>query len=60
MATLTTTDGIQITFVAKAVSALADHDASTGEAVTCVYGIIEDVLRISEFVESRHDAPKDN
>jgi len=52
MATLITTDGIQITFVAKAVSALADHDASTGEAVTCVYGIIENVLRISESVES--------
>jgi hypothetical protein len=38
MATLTTVDGIQITFVSKAVAALADHDANTGLAVTCVYG----------------------
>jgi hypothetical protein len=34
MPTLTTTGGAQITFVAAVVSALADHDASTGEAVT--------------------------
>jgi hypothetical protein len=38
MATLTTVDGIQITFVAKTISAMADHDANTGFAVTCVYG----------------------
>jgi hypothetical protein len=52
MATLITVDGIQITFVPKAVTALSDHDANTGLAVTCVYGIIKDELRISESVES--------
>jgi hypothetical protein len=52
MPTLTTTDGIQITFVAKVVSALTDHDASTGEAVTCVYGITNGLLRISESVQA--------
>ena len=43
MATLTTVDGIQITFVAKTVSAMADHDANTGFAVTCVYGVTKGV-----------------
>jgi hypothetical protein len=52
MATLTTVDGIQITFVAKAVAALADHDANTGLAVTFVYGITKEELRISESVEA--------
>ena len=52
MATLTTTDGIQITFVAKTVSAITDHDASTGEAVTCVYGITKSLLRISGSVQA--------
>ena len=52
MATLTTTDGIQITFVGKAVSALTDHDASTGEAVTCVYGITNSALRLIESVQA--------
>jgi hypothetical protein len=51
MAMLTTVDGIQITFVPKAVSALADHDANTGLAVTCVYGVTKEALRISESVE---------
>ena len=51
MATLVTIDGIQITFVPKAVTALADHDANTGLAVTCAYGIAKEVLRISESVD---------
>lgn len=50
MPTLTTVDGFQITFAAKAVSALTDHDALTGEAVTCVYGVAKGVLRIKETV----------
>jgi hypothetical protein len=52
MATLTTVDGIQITFVPKAVTALVDHDANTGLAVTCVYGVTKEELRISESVEA--------
>jgi hypothetical protein len=52
MPTLTTTDGTQITFLAKVVSAVTDHDASTGEAVTCVYGITKSLLRISESVQA--------
>ena len=52
MATLTTVDGIQITFAPKAVSGLADHDANTGLAVTCVYGVTKETLRISETVEA--------
>jgi hypothetical protein len=51
MAKLTTVDGIQITFVAKTVSAMADHDANTGFAVTCVYGVTKEVLQISESVQ---------
>ena len=50
MPTLTTTDGAQITFAAKAVSALTDHDGSTGEAVTCVYGVTPRLLHIKETV----------
>ena len=51
MATLTTVGDIQITFVPKAVSALADHDASTGLVVTCVYGVAKETLQIRESVE---------
>jgi hypothetical protein len=52
MATLTTVDGFQITFSSKAVSAITDHDGSTGQAVTCVYGITMGVLDISEAVQA--------
>jgi hypothetical protein len=48
MAMLTTVDGIQITFAPKAVSGVADHDANTGLAVTCVYGVTRERLQISE------------
>jgi hypothetical protein len=51
MATLTTVDGVQITFTPKVISAIADHDANTGFAVTCVHGITEDALQISEPVQ---------
>ena len=52
MPTLTTTGGTQVTFVAAAVSALVDHDASTGKSVTCIYGVTNTVLRISESVQA--------
>ena len=52
MATLTTVDGMQITFAAKAVSALTDHDGATGAAVTCVYGVTKGVLHINESVQA--------
>jgi hypothetical protein len=58
MATLTTVDGIQITFVTKAVAAPADHDANTGLAVTCVYGVAKEELRISESVEAFMKRPR--
>ena len=51
MATLTTVAGIQITFAPKTVSAMADHDANTGFAVTCVYGVTKEVLQIRESVQ---------
>jgi len=30
---------------------MADHDANTGFAVTCVYGVTKEVLQISESVQ---------
>jgi hypothetical protein len=51
MAMLTTVDGVQITFVPKAVSGLADHDASSGLAITCVYGVTKEALQIRESVK---------
>lgn len=48
MASVTTVDGIQVTFAPKGVLALADHDANTGMAITCVYGVTKEALRISE------------
>jgi hypothetical protein len=51
MAMLTTVHGLQVTFAAKAISGLADHDESTGLAVTCVYGITKGVLQIREDVQ---------
>jgi hypothetical protein len=52
MPVLTTTEGHQITFVARAIAALADHDAVTGEAVTCVYGITIGLLKTAETVQA--------
>ena len=50
MPSLTTVDGLKFTFSSKTVIVIADHDASTNEAVTCVYGIDDGVLKISESV----------
>jgi hypothetical protein len=51
MATLTTVDGLRITFAPKKVSGIADHDANTGLAITCVYGVTKEALQISEPVQ---------
>jgi hypothetical protein len=51
MATLTTVGGLQITFKPSSVAVLADHDASTGAAVTCVYGVTNNMLKIDETVQ---------
>jgi len=52
MPSLTTVDGYQITFSAKAVAMLTDHDASTGQVVTCVYGVTKGILHIEESVQN--------
>lgn len=52
MASLTTTDGIQYNFDPNNIFAVADHDATTGEAVTCVYGITATVLKVGEAAEA--------
>ena len=50
MAELTTTAGEVIDFDPAAVTALADQDAMTGEAVTCLFGIMPDPLLTAEPV----------
>ena len=45
MATITTVDGLQYSFSPKNIVVIADHDASTGEAVTCIYGITNGILK---------------
>jgi hypothetical protein len=52
MATLTTTDGRQITFAPNNVEAIADHDAMTGAAVTCIYGATKEMIRTEESVQA--------
>jgi hypothetical protein len=48
MADLTTVDGFHMTFDPSAVIAVADHDANTGAAVTCVYGLTAGQVHIGE------------
>ncbi|MGD0192438.1 MAG: hypothetical protein ABSD74_17005 [Rhizomicrobium sp.] len=50
MADLTTVDGYHMTFDPSAVIAAADHDAGTGAAVTCIYGLTAAQVHISETV----------
>jgi len=50
MADLTTTDGSFYAFQPDAVVAVTDHDAVTGEAVTCVHGLAPAPLKIGESV----------
>lgn len=52
MAVLTTVEGAQMSFKPDALAAVVDHDAITGAAVTCVYGIANSAVRISEPVDS--------
>jgi hypothetical protein len=52
VADLTTTDGQQISFDPAAVAAVADRDADTGAAVTCVYGLSPGVVKIPEPVSA--------
>ena len=51
MATLTTTGGAVITFGVSAVAAIADHNDTTGEAATTVYGIDNSPLMTAETVQ---------
>jgi len=51
MADLTTTDGSTVHFDPGAVTAVADHDADTGDAVTTVYGLSAGLYRIGEAVD---------
>jgi hypothetical protein len=52
MADLTTIDGLQLCFDPSAISAVADHDADTQQAVTTVYGLTAGRLRIAESVDA--------
>lgn len=51
MATLATVDQVQYYFDPKGIVALSDHDPSTGQAVTCVYGISAQYLKTAEGVQ---------
>lgn len=51
MADFTTVDGIQFCFDPGEVTAVADRDANTGEAVTTVYGLTAEALQVREGVE---------
>jgi hypothetical protein len=52
MASLNTIDGLHISFDPSAVTAVADHDADTGDAVTTVYGLAGGRARIAESVHA--------
>jgi len=52
MATLTTTGGAIITFNPSGIAAIADHNDTTGQAVTTVYGIGSSPLMIAETVQA--------
>jgi hypothetical protein len=51
MADLTTIDGLQFHFDPSVVTAVADHDADTLQAVTTVYGLTEGRVRLAETPE---------
>ena len=51
MADLTTTDGLQLHFSPDAVTAVADHDADTLQAVTTVYGLMAGQVKVGEGAE---------
>jgi hypothetical protein len=51
VADLTTIDGLQFHFDPGVVTAVADHDADTLQAVTTVYGLTDGRVRIAESPE---------
>ena len=55
MAELTTTAGEQFNFDPAAVTTLADRDVATGEAATCVFGVMAVPLKTPEAVVSLLD-----
>ena len=52
MATLTNLDGVEITFNPSAVVAISDHDDTTGDAHTWVFGISGGRTLIAESVDA--------
>ena len=52
MATLTNIDGYQIAFDPSKICVIADHDADSGQAVTCVYGILKARVETAETVDA--------
>lgn len=50
MAQITTVDGTVLNFDESIVEAVADHDAATGDFVTCVYGFADGMKMTSEPV----------
>jgi hypothetical protein len=51
MATLTTVEGIQYNFDPGTVVAVSDHDTATKQAVTCVYGVTGNYLKVTESIQ---------
>jgi hypothetical protein len=51
MATLTTVEGIQYNFDPSTVVAVSDHDPATKQAVTCVYGVTGNYLKVKENIQ---------
>jgi hypothetical protein len=52
VADLTTVDGVDFIFDPAQISAVADHDADTGEAATVIYGLSAGTIRVQEAVSS--------
>jgi hypothetical protein len=52
MATVKTTGGEGVTFDVSEINAIADHNDTTGEAKTCLYGISSTPIMIDETVSA--------
>jgi hypothetical protein len=52
MATLTTLGGATIVFDPSAVDAIADHNDTTGETATCIYGLNVSPIMTAESVQA--------
>jgi hypothetical protein len=48
---LTTVEGIQYNFDPSTVVAVSDDGPATGQAVTCVYGVMVNYLKINESIQ---------